>query len=163
MQYANSTKNPQLFYLPHNDPNYRWQDDPHLDLGGSLSGLKHTPSSGVPIEYWEITPDSANDASRINGLTNGGYSSSKINTNHFDCNVAGFMMAPTDWKNVEMTVYVYLVSSQSNDQMTQYCRGGHHSGTHGCEGSSMKGDLWFNGDIQLNKEQWHVSYYKFPI
>ena len=100
MQYANSKQNPQLFYLPHNDPNYKWQNDPHLDLGGSLSGLKHTPSSGVPIEYWEITPDSANDASRINGFTNGGYSSSLIKTDHAACASTGYMMKASDWKNI---------------------------------------------------------------
>ena len=28
----------------------------------------------------------------------------------------------------------------------------------GCEGSSMKGDVFFSGKVRFAKEQWHVSY-----
>jgi hypothetical protein len=28
----------------------------------------------------------------------------------------------------------------------------------GCEGSSIKGDMFYNGRVKFAKEQWHVSY-----
>ena len=43
---------------------------------------------------------------------------------------------------------------------------GRHTGSgtpEGCEGSSIKGDLFYDGRVRFAKEQWHVSYVFSPI
>ena len=70
----------------------------------------------------------------------------------------GYMQLPSDWKNFEMTGYVKL-NAGSSDDFTWYGRGGNHnSANNGCEGSSTKGELGFNGGTRFAKESWHVHY-----
>jgi hypothetical protein len=70
----------------------------------------------------------------------------------------GYMQLPSDWKNFEMTGYVKL-NAGSNDDFTWYGRGGTHTNTNnGCEGSSAKAELSFNGGTRFAKESWHVHY-----
>jgi hypothetical protein len=71
------------------------------------------------------------------------------------------MLRSNDWKNFEMTQYVKVNTSPSDDNLSPYGRGGRHTGDgsqQGCEGSSMKGDVFFSGKVRFAKEQWHVSY-----
>ncbi|MDW3654884.1 MAG: hypothetical protein QOK61_10045, partial [Nitrososphaeraceae archaeon] len=73
----------------------------------------------------------------------------------------GYMLAPNDWRNFEMTQYVKVNTSPSDDNFAPYGRGGRHTGSgppEGCEGSSIKGDVFFSGKVRFAKEQWHVSY-----
>jgi hypothetical protein len=61
-----------------------------------------------------------------------------------------------------MTGYIKLNSYASMDQITWYARGGKHGGASdpdGCEGTSLKGDINFDGRTKLQKEQWHPSGY----
>jgi hypothetical protein len=44
-----------------------------------------------------------------------------------DLAAKGYMQSPNDWKNIEMTEYVKLISSLSNDQFNSYNRGGRHT------------------------------------
>jgi hypothetical protein len=70
----------------------------------------------------------------------------------------GYMQLPSDWKNFEMTGYVKL-NAGSSDDFTWYGRGGNHnSANNGCEGSSTKAELGFNGGTRFAKESWHVHY-----
>jgi hypothetical protein len=74
----------------------------------------------------------------------------------------GYMQDPDDWKNVEMTGYIKLNSYASMDQVMWYARGGKHgdaSDPNGCEGTSLKGGINFDGRTKLQKEQWHPSWY----
>ena len=71
------------------------------------------------------------------------------------------MLASNDWRNFEMTQYVKANTFPSDDDFAPYGRGGRHTGSgapEGCEGSSMKGDVFFSGKVRFAKEQWHVSY-----
>jgi hypothetical protein len=73
----------------------------------------------------------------------------------------GYMLRPNDWRNFEMTQYVKVNTSPSDDNFSPNGRGGRHTGDGppvGCEGSSMKGDVFFSGKVRFAKEQWHVSY-----
>jgi len=73
----------------------------------------------------------------------------------------GYMLRPNDWRNFEMTQYVKVNTSPSDDNFSPNGRGGRHTGDgppEGCEGSSMKGDVFFSGKVRFAKEQWHVSY-----
>lgn len=72
-------------------------------------------------------------------------------------------MQPTsDRKNVEITGYVKLNSYTQNDNFVWYTRGGKHSDADPCEGAGYKGNLNYFGEVQFSKEQWHVSYVKWP-
>ena len=73
----------------------------------------------------------------------------------------GYMQLSSDWKNFEITGYVKLneISGGVDKQFTWYGRGGVHNNLNGgCEGSSTKGALHFNGKTQIEKESWHVKY-----
>jgi len=70
----------------------------------------------------------------------------------------GHMQLPSDWKNFEMTGYIKL-NSGSNDDFSWYGRGGKHNDSNGgCEGSSYKGLLDFDGGTRFAKENYHVNY-----
>jgi len=99
---------------------------------------------------------------RMGVYTSSGYSSSKIPTiDHSKILAKGYMMAPNDWKNFEMTMYAKVNKAGSDDNFAPYGRGGRHTGggyPEGCEGSAYKGDVFFSGKVRFAKEQWHVSY-----
>lgn len=80
---------------------------------------------------------------------------------HGDIASKGYMLRANDWRNFEMTQYVKVNTSPSDDNFSPNGRGGRHTGDGppvGCEGSSMKGDVFFSGKVRFAKEQWHVSY-----
>ncbi|HXV89420.1 MAG TPA: Ig-like domain-containing protein [Nitrososphaeraceae archaeon] len=99
---------------------------------------------------------------RMNVYTSTGYNSANIPTlDHSVIASKGYMLASNDWRNFEMTQYVKVNTSPSDDNFSPYGRGGRHTGSgapEGCEGSSMKGDVFFSGKVRFAKEQWHVSY-----
>jgi hypothetical protein len=99
---------------------------------------------------------------RMNVYTSTGYNSANIPTlDHSVIASKGYMLAPNDWRNFEMTQYVKVNTSPSDDNFAPYGRGGRHTGSgppEGCEGSSIKGDVFFSGKVRFAKEQWHVSY-----
>jgi hypothetical protein len=59
----------------------------------------------------------------------------------------GYMLRSNDWRNFEMTQYVKVNTSPSDDNFSPNGRGGKHTlidtPPEGCEGSSMKGDIFF--------------------
>jgi hypothetical protein len=95
-------------------------------------------------------------------LTSTGYDKDDIpSLDHSQIASKGYMLRPNDWRNFEMTQYVKVNTSPSDDGFSPYGRGGKHTGggaPEGCEGSSMKGDIFFSGKVRFAKEQWHVSY-----
>lgn len=100
---------------------------------------------------------------RYGVFTSSGYVPSQITTlDHSELAQKGYMQSPNDWKNVEMTGYVKVVADKTdNENFAWYARGGRHTGSgapEGCEGSSIKGDLFYDGRVRFAKEQWHVSY-----
>lgn len=92
-------------------------------------------------------------------MTTAGYKASQIEDDHGKLATRGYMMSPKDWRNVEITIYFQFDSGAASDQFVLYCRGGTHTGNHGCEGFAYKADIQFNnGNTRFAKEQWHVSY-----
>lgn len=64
------------------------------------------------------------------------------------------------WKNMEITGYAKVISSSSpKDALTWYARGGKHSDTVPCEGTSLKGSIRINGEVFWQKEIWHTGGY----
>jgi hypothetical protein len=101
---------------------------------------------------------------RMHALTSTGYDSKKIPTYDRDVLASrGYMQAANDWKNVEMTGFVKVnAASNWSDNFAWYARGGRHTDSLACEGSSYKGGLHYDGRVRWEKESWHVSYDSLP-
>ena len=71
----------------------------------------------------------------------------------------GYMQSPNDWKNIEMTGIVKFNSGDYTNHWTWYARGGVHTLSIPCEGTSYKEGLNYDGkNVKIAKEQWHVLY-----
>jgi hypothetical protein len=74
----------------------------------------------------------------------------------------GYFYKPTDWKNVEITIYVKVLStSGGGDEISLVSRSVRHSTNvhEGCGGSSYHNNIDFtNGKFKFKKEMWHVNY-----
>lgn len=101
---------------------------------------------------------------RMSVFTSTGYDSKKIPTYDPDVMASrGYMQAPNDWKNIEMTGYVKVNgTSDAKDNFAWYARGGKHNDSLSCEGTSYKGGLHYDGRARFEKESWHVSYVQAP-
>ena len=69
-----------------------------------------------------------------------------------------------EWKNVEITGYVKVIHTASDAASSEgainwYARGGRHSDSVPCEGTSLKGILRINGVAAWQKEIWHTGGY----
>jgi len=110
---------------------------------------------------WNIKSDKV----RMSVFTSEGYKPKDIATYDRDVLASrGYMQSPKDWKNVEMTGFLKLnAASDNSDNFDLYARGGkHNDNNQGCEGSSYKGALHFDGRARFQKETWHVSYEQAP-
>ena len=101
---------------------------------------------------------------RMNVFTSTGYDPNKIRT--YDRDVLaqqGYMQAPNDWRNVEITGYVKVNrASDRSDNFAWYARGGRHNDSRPCEGSAMKPSFHYDGRVRVQKETYHVSYEQAP-
>ncbi|MDW0256655.1 MAG: discoidin domain-containing protein [Nitrososphaeraceae archaeon] len=74
----------------------------------------------------------------------------------------GYFYKPTDWKNVEITIYVKVLSAAGGgDEISLVSRSVRHSNNvhEGCGGSSYHNNIDFtNGKFKFKKEMWHVNY-----
>jgi F5/8 type C domain len=98
---------------------------------------------------------------RYGVFTTSGYNPDDVELDHAVLAQRGYMQSPNDWRDVELTGYVKVNSGQSDENFAWYARGGRHTGggsPEGCEGSSIKADLGYDGRVRFAKEQWHVSY-----
>jgi F5/8 type C domain len=149
----------QQWYLDMSDP----YSDGQFDSGsnrdtklsrnsdGSWKAVMSNPDTSPPYEM------------RLHVVTTSGYHPERMTTlEQTELAAKGYMQDPDDWKNVEMTGYIKLNSYASMDQIEWYARGGKHGGASdpdGCEGTSLKGHISFDGRTRLLKEQWHPSGY----
>jgi hypothetical protein len=156
------------------------------DSGTDIFGIKQLYPTKSNGEEWYINMNNPSSDSRFNPqntitknpdgswkmkatkvrmavYTSTGYDGDDIPTlDHSEIASKGYMLRPNDWRNFEMTQYVKVNTSPSDDNFSPNGRGGRHTGDGtppvGCEGSSMKGDVFFSGKVRFAKEQWHVSY-----
>jgi F5/8 type C domain len=132
-----------------------------MNMNDPLSDSRFNPQNTItknPDGSWKMKSTQV----RMAVYTSTGYDSNDIPTlDHSVIASKGYMLAPNDWRNFEMTQYVKVNTSPSDDNFSPNGRGGRHTGDgppEGCEGSSMKGDVFFSGKVRFAKEQWHVSY-----
>ena len=145
-------------------------------------GITQLYPSRAGGETWSLAPDATRDARfdpqdaltrnadgswkiksqkvRLGVFTSTGYDSRKIPTYDPDVLTSrGYMQSANDWKNVEMTGYVRVNAAKDwSDNFAWYARGGRHTDSLECEGSSYKGSLHYDGRVRWQKEPWHVSY-----
>jgi hypothetical protein len=98
---------------------------------------------------------------RYGVFTTSGYNPDEVELDHGVLAQRGYMQSPNDWRDFEITGYVKVNEGDSGENFAWYGRGGRHTGSgnpEGCEGSSIKGDLFYDGRVRFAKEQWHVSY-----
>jgi hypothetical protein len=133
----------------------------YLNMNNPTSDSRFNPQNTItknPDGSWKMKATQV----RMAVYTSTGYDGDDIPTlNHGTMATKGYMLAQNDWKNFEMTQYVKVNTSPSDDNFSPNGRGGRHTGSgapEGCEGSSMKGDVFFSGKVRFAKEQWHVSY-----
>jgi hypothetical protein len=133
----------------------------YMDMNNPLGDTRFNPQNTItknPDGSWKMKSTQV----RMNVYTSTGYDPNAIPTlDHSLIASKGYMLASNDWRNFEMTQYVKVNTSPSDDNFAPYGRGGRHTGSgapEGCEGSSMKGDVFFSGKVRFAKEQWHVSY-----
>jgi F5/8 type C domain len=132
-----------------------------MDMNNPLGDARFNPQNTItknPDGSWKMKSTQV----RMAVYTSTGYDQDDIPTlDHSVIASKGYMLAPNDWRNFEMTQYVKVNTSPSDDNFSPNGRGGRHTGDgtqQGCEGSSMKGDVFFSGKVRFAKEQWHVSY-----
>jgi F5/8 type C domain len=132
-----------------------------MDMNNPLGDSRFNPQNTItknPDGSWKMKSTKV----RMAVYTSTGYDQDDIPTlDHSVIASKGYMLAPNDWRNFEMTQYVKVNTSPNDDNLSPNGRGGRHTGDgppEGCEGSSMKGDVFFSGKVRFAKEQWHVSY-----
>src|SRR4030095_11361294 len=132
-----------------------------MDMNNPLGDARFNPQNTItknPDGSWKMKSTQV----RMAVYTSTGYDQDDIPTlDHSQIASKGYMLAPNDWRNFEMTQYVKVNTSPNDDNFSPNGRGGRHTGNgppEGCEGSSMKGDVFFSGKVRFAKEQWHVSY-----
>jgi concanavalin A-like lectin/glucanase superfamily protein len=134
----------------------------YMNMNNPLSDSRFNPQNTItknPDGSWKMKSTKV----RMAVYTSTGFDPNDIPTlDHSIIASKGYMLAPNDWRNFEMTQYVKVNTSPSDDNFSPNGRGGRHTGDGtppvGCEGSSMKGDVFFSGKVRFAKEQWHVSY-----
>jgi hypothetical protein len=73
----------------------------------------------------------------------------------------GYLQSANDWKNVELTIYFKVNTGQAGEIFAWFAKRGTHAGDgnpEGCEGSSYKTYLFYNGRVRFAKEPWIVTY-----
>ena len=133
-----------------------------IDMNNPLDDSRFNPRNTItknPDGSWKMKATQV----RMEVYTSTGYDRNDISTlDHSAIASKGYMLRANDWRNFEMTQYVKVNTSPSDDNFSPNGRGGKHTLTDtppaGCEGSSMKGDVFFSGKVRFAKEQWHVSY-----
>jgi len=134
----------------------------YLNMNNPTSDSRFNPQNTItrnPDGSWKMKATQVRMAVYTSTL----YDGDDIPTlDHSEIAANGYMLRPNDWRNFEMTQYVKVNTSPSDDNFSPNGRGGRHTGDGtppvGCEGSSMKGDVFFSGKVRFAKEQWHVSY-----
>ena len=159
---------------------------PPLEAGTDAFGVAMLHPTKVGGEVWTLAEDPRTDVRfdpqtpltrngdgswkvrdkqvRMHVYTSTGYDTAAIATYDREALASsGFMLAPNDWKNVEMTGYVRVNSGGKRDEnLSWQARGGEHTDGQPCEGSAYHGALHYDGRVRWQKESWHVSYDQTP-
>jgi hypothetical protein len=161
LSFATSGAGTDIFGIKKLYPTKNNGEEWYMNMNNPLGDSRFNPQNTItmnPDGSWKMKSTQV----RMNVYTSTGYDSANIPTlDHSVIASKGYMLTANDWRNFEMTQYVKVNTSPSDDNFAPYGRGGRHTGSgppEGCEGSSIKGDVFFSGKVRFAKEQWHVSY-----
>ena len=92
----------------------------YMDMKDPKSDVRFNPQNTITKNSdgsWKMKSSKV----RMGVYTSSGYSSSKIPTlDHSKIASKGYMLAPNDWKNIEMTLYVKVNTAGSDDNFAPY-------------------------------------------
>lgn len=98
---------------------------------------------------------------RLGVMTTAGYNQSDIEMDHDKCKAQGYMMSPSDWRDVEMTCYVRFNDGGGDSRCSLYNRSGTHTSGRECEGTKYTSALYSTGRMRVGMEEWHNSGYTY--
>jgi hypothetical protein len=121
-----------------------------IDMSNPTSGGIFDPGSPISKQSdgsWQINGNSRSD----------GQNEDQVRM------TVGTPIGEQQWKNVEITGYARVLSSDSDsDDLDWYARGGTHNNDVPCEGSALKGSISVDGEVSWLKEIWHTGGYTRP-
>ena len=143
------------WYIKMSDPVSDVRFDPQATIARNSDGSwRVTGKTGVRLKA-AIGEIAGNNRDIINAAAN------NLDTyDHSEWAQRGYIYAPHDWKNVEITAYFKVVNAGSagNDSnFNLYSRGIRHNSStaEGCGGSAYKADLHENDSYSFTKEIFH--------
>lgn len=98
---------------------------------------------------------------RLGVMTTSGYNQSDIEMDHDKCKAQGYMMSPSDWRDVEITAYVRFNDGGGDSRCSLYTRSGTHTSGRKCEGTKYTNALYSTGRMRVGIEEWHNSGYTY--
>jgi hypothetical protein len=137
----------------------------YMDMKNPVTDRRFSP--GRPITQnsdgsWKMQ----NIQVRMGVYTSTGWSTAKIDTyDQAKLSARGYMQAPNDWKNIEMTAYVKLNSftSSTTNGAAHFefeARGGTHTGgALTCQGTAYHSNFYETGRSKFEKELEHTAGY----
>jgi hypothetical protein len=134
-----------------------WYMDMANPLGDPRFGPIPSTITKNPDGSWKISGTQI----RLHVFTSTGYDKNKISTyDQQQLASKGYMQASNDWKNVEMTGYLKVISTNSSvSSIDWYARGRMHTSTSPCEGVAYHAGLKVDGTAFWQKEIWHTGGY----
>lgn len=132
-----------------------------MNMDSATSDSRFDPKNSITKNSdgsWKMTSSQV----RMNVFTSSGYHPEKISSfNQVTMATKGYMQDAKDWRNVEITGFVKVISA-SSDNFSWYGRSGKHTDSNGgCEGTAYKGRLFYDGKTGFAKEQQHADGYAF--
>ena len=161
LSFSSANQDTDIFGIKKLYPTKSNGEEWYMNMNNPTGDSRFNPQNTItknPDGSWKMKATQV----RMAVYTSTGYDGDDIPTlDHSSIATKGYMLRSNDWRNFEMTQYVKVNTSPSDDNFSPNGRGGRHTGAgapEGCEGSSMKGDVFFSGKVRFAKEQWHVSY-----
>ena len=142
VKYADTKVNPQSLFINSVEETTRFKYE------GLLSGL--TAIEGIDSG---IAFSDGNEFGSLAFFTTSGYSLGKNNKDHSENVANGYMQDKNDFRNVEITFYMKLVESLSNDFIQIKARTGRQLGVQNCEGAGVGFELYYDGKCRPFKDR----------
>jgi hypothetical protein len=153
MIYPTAAGGETWFFNPNNPEDGQF-DENGANIEKNADGSWHVPPGTTRMDVFTKSAGLLSDQQRSNFAT---YDYSELAR-------VGYWLQPSDWKNIEITGYFKVTSTNSGDGISFVSRSVRHSTAvqDGCGGSSYHNNIRFDGTFQFKKEMWHVNYDILP-
>ena len=153
MIYPTSPGGETWFFNPINPEDGQF-DENGANIVKNTDGSWHVPPGTTRMDVF----------TKSAGLLSNDQRSSFATYDYSELSRVGYWLQPSDWKNIEVTGYFKVTSTNSGDGISFVSRSVRHSNSvqEGCGGSSYHNNIRFDGTFQYKKEMWHVNYDILP-